>query len=119
MFLNRDGKRWVRLLPNGNSVDTLTVHFKEFLQRLKLHRTGIGFYALRHTFETIGGGSRDQIAVDSIMGHADNSISNVYREKIDDARLQVVAAYVRQWLFADDESDDSDEADDGDILKFA
>ena len=36
----------------------------------RLHRKGLGFYALRHTFETVGGDGRDQIAVDFIMGHA-------------------------------------------------
>ena len=59
---------------------------RKLLDTLKLHRTGRGFYAIRHTFETIGGESRDQVAVDHIMGHADSSMSAVYRERISDDR---------------------------------
>ena len=43
---------------------------------------------LRHVFETIGGESRDQVAVDHIMGHADQSMAAHYRERISDERLQ-------------------------------
>jgi integrase len=56
----------------------------------RLHRPGLGYYALRHTFETIGGDSRDQVAVDHIMGHAREDMASVYRERIDDARLLAV-----------------------------
>lgn len=68
-----------------------------------LHRVGLGFYALRHTFETIGGDSRDQVAVDAIMGHAPASgdMSATYRERIDDDRLQAVTEHVRKWLWPD------------------
>jgi hypothetical protein len=45
--------------------------------------------AERHTFETIGGESRDQVAVNHIMGHADNSMAGVYRERIQ-RRLRAV-----------------------------
>ena len=51
-----------------------------------VYRKGIGFYGIRHTFETIGGESRDQVAVNHIMGHADNSMAAVYRERISDER---------------------------------
>src|SRR5205807_9813203 len=57
------------------------------------------FYALRHTFETIGGESRDQVAVDHIMGHARDDMASVYRERISDDRLKVVADHVHAWLF--------------------
>jgi len=65
----------------------------------KPHRRGLGFYALRHTFETIGGDAKDQVAVDHIMGHADNSMAGQYRERIDDDRLQAVVEHVHGWLF--------------------
>ena len=66
---------------------------------VKLHRRGRNFYALRHTFETIAGESRDQVAVDFIMGHADYTMAGVYRERISDERLRDVVNVVRSWLF--------------------
>jgi integrase len=71
------------------------------LAKAKIGRRGLSFYALRHTFETIGGESRDQVAVNAIMGHAPSSsdMSAVYRERIDDTRLQAVVNHVRGWLF--------------------
>jgi integrase len=71
----------------------------------KLYRKGLGFYALRHVFETIGGESRDQVAVDAIMGHADQSMAAVYRERISDDRLRAVVDHVRSWLFAGSDSE--------------
>jgi integrase len=57
------------------------------------------FGYFRHTFETIGGGCRDQVAVNAIMGHVDDSMAAEYRESIEDERLEAVATHVRQWLF--------------------
>ncbi|MBI2823153.1 MAG: tyrosine-type recombinase/integrase [Planctomycetia bacterium] len=73
--------------------------FVKLLKDLKLHRTGLGFYVLRHVFETIGGEAKDQVAVNAIMGHADASMAAVYREKISDDRLRAVTDHVRKWLF--------------------
>lgn len=66
-----------------------------------IYRPGLGFYALRHTFETIGGEARDQVAVDAIMGHVDSSMAGQYRERISDERLRRVTDHVRGWLFAE------------------
>jgi len=65
------------------------------------------FYALRHTFETIGGETERQAAVDFIMGHAPRSddMSAVYRERIGDDRLRAVTDHVRAWLFGKDGGD--------------
>ncbi len=81
----------------------VTKEFRKLLDTLKLHRPGLGFYAIRHTFETIGGESRDQVAINAIMGHAPaaNDMSSVYRERIGDDRLRAVAEHVRQWLVTD------------------
>ena len=65
----------------------------------KLHREGLGFYALRHTFRTIADATRDFPAVRLVMGHADGSIDDVYREHIDDSRLKAVVDHVHGWLF--------------------
>ncbi len=66
----------------------------------KVYRRGIGFYTLRHVFETIGGGCRDQVAVDFIMGHVGPGMAATYRERIEDERLQAVVDHVHGWLFA-------------------
>jgi len=63
-------------------------------------RSGRGMYTLRHCFSTVGAATLDQIAVDFIMGHADNSVRGTYREEISDERLQAVVNHVRAWLYA-------------------
>jgi integrase len=71
--------------------------------RILLDNLGINgkrnFYAIRHGFETIAGDTGDQVAVDSIMGHADRSMAGLYRERIERNRLRRVVEHVRQWLF--------------------
>ena len=65
---------------------------------------GVSFCALRHVFETVAGGSKDQVAVDLVMGHADRSMAAHDRERIDDARLRAVADHVRAWLWPKSEN---------------
>jgi integrase len=81
---------------------------KEFAKLLKsddvkLYRKGVGFYALRHVFQTVGERSRDKDAVRAIMGHAEDAddMSAVYNEEpIDDSRLRAVTDFVRAWLLS-------------------
>jgi len=68
------------------------------------HRRGLGFYGLRHSFETIAGESQDPVAVDHIMGHADESMAAVYRERISDERLLAVTDRAHRWLFGEESS---------------
>ena len=80
------------------SIDALAQRFAKLLKALDINGRR-GFYALRHTFETIAGESKDQVAVNAIMGHVDNSMAAVYRERISDERLQAVVDVVREWLW--------------------
>ena len=108
VFLTRKGNLWVRSVhreknDGGKTLvtfDRVANEFDKILRSLSLKRRGLNFYALRHTFETIGGESRDQVAVDAIMGHVDPSMGALYREQISDDRLQAVVDHVHEWLWA-------------------
>jgi len=101
VFVTRFGQRWVRVSNAAKQswADSVCLEFGKLLKKLELKRPGLNFYALRHTFETIAGESADQVAVNAIMGHADNSMAAVYRERISDERLQAVVDVVRAWLW--------------------
>lgn len=93
-ILERDGKTTV--VCN----DGITREFHKILQALKINgRRGLNFYSFRHTFETVGGECRDQVAVDAIMGHKDRSMASNYRHGISDDRLRAVTDVVHGWLF--------------------
>jgi integrase len=78
----------------------LAKEFGKLLRTLQIDgRKGLGFYTLRHTFRTVADESKDQPAVDFIMGHEVPRMSSVYRETISDARLRAVTDHVRAWLF--------------------
>jgi integrase len=75
------------------------------LDKADVNRKGLSFYALRHTFQTIGEDSGDVVAVQSIMGHApgNSDMASVYRERISDERLKAVTDHVHKWLFGSEE----------------
>ncbi|HJZ57425.1 MAG TPA: tyrosine-type recombinase/integrase, partial [Gemmataceae bacterium] len=100
VFLTYRGTAWVRMGEKSRS-DYLSIHFNGLVKKLGLHRSGLGFYTLRHVFRTVADGARDIPAVRSIMGHVDASIDAAYRERIDDARLKAVTDHVRGWLFGE------------------
>ncbi len=105
-FLTTRRTRFVRVqVSKANKERHVTVNavgrrFEHLLEDLEINgRRGLGFYTLRHVFATIGGNSRDQVAVNAIMGHVDSSMANNYRERIDDQRLRDVVNHVRAWLW--------------------
>jgi integrase len=98
VFLTRLGDNW------SDDWAAVSRQFSKLLDALtpehpNIRQKGRGIYALRHVFQTVGGASRDQVAVDAIMGHSDQSMAATYREGIGDDRLQAVAALVHRWLF--------------------
>jgi len=102
VFVTKYGHRWVRTQGEKQTpIDSVLLEFGKLLRKLNLKRPGLGFYALRHTFRTAADATKDFPAIRLIMGHADQSIDDVYRERIDDARLAAVTEYVRCWLFGD------------------
>jgi len=114
VFVTKYGQRWVRYevveekkfgrtTVKAKQDDAIAKATAKLLRGLGIKRRGVGFYALRSTFETVAGGSRDQVAVNAVMGHADATIADVYRETIDDDRLRAVVNHVHDWLFPPDD----------------
>jgi integrase len=88
----KDGK------PVANTDNPVSKEMRKVLNELKINGRR-NFYTLRHMAETIGGESRDQVAVDAIMGHVDPGMGAVYREGVSDERLRAVTEHIRTWLF--------------------
>lgn len=117
LFVTQHGNKWAQARVDDEadpetgkrkmwSDDPVGKEFAKLLRALKLKRPGLSFYALRHTFSTIGQKTRDKDAVESLMGHTPhaNDMGATYNEEaIDDARLLAVVNHVRQWLFGTEE----------------
>ena len=85
LFITKYGIKWAQAETSEPdetgkrkmwSDDAVGKEFTKLVKALGLHRPGLSFYAIRHTFETIGGASRDQVAVDYIMGHARDDMAS-------------------------------------------
>jgi len=97
VFITKYGLSWSK----DTSTNPVSQETTKLLKALKLHRArGLGFYSLRHVFETIGGEAKDQVALDHLMGHARDDMASVYREGISDARLRAVTDHVHAWFFS-------------------
>lgn len=102
----RNSESWVkdangdRVLQSVCNVNAVAAQFLKLLRSHKINgRKGLGFYSLRHTFRTVADASKDFPACRLIMGHVDSSMDGIYREQIEDNRLEAVAMYVHGWLF--------------------
>lgn len=100
LFIGRRGQNYI----GKHKGYRVTAEFQQAAKKAGCPRRT--FYDLRRTFETVGSASRDQVAVDAIMGHAPNSgdMAAIYRQRVDDDRLQTVVNHVRRWLFGDEEA---------------
>jgi integrase len=110
VFITAKGGSWFKVGASPDSLmarpkakrqidNPLSKEMAKTLKATELRRSGLNFYALRHTCETIGGEAKDQVALDHIMGHVRDDMGSVYRERISDERLQAVTGHVRRWLF--------------------
>lgn len=95
VFITKYGRAWAKKTADN----PISKEMAKLLKSIELYKPGVSFYALRHTFETIGGESRDQVAVDHIMGHVRDDLASIYRERISDERFLAVSDFVRNWLF--------------------
>jgi integrase len=94
-FVTKYGHGWNK----DTSTNPVSQEMGKLLKALGINgRKGLGFYTLRHVFRTVADESKDQPAVDFIMGHEVPHMSAVYREAISNARLRAVADHVRAWL---------------------
>lgn len=105
VFVTKYGQPWAKVgdAEKARTASPLSAEFRKLLKACDLYRKGRGFYALRHVFETIGGESRDQVAVNAIMGHVDDSMAANYRQRISDARLRAVVDVIHAWLWSTNE----------------
>jgi integrase len=96
VFITKYGLPWAK----DSTDQTVAKEFGKLLRSLHINgRKGLGFYTLRHTFRTVADESKDQPAVDFIMGHEGPHMAAVYRETISDRRLLDIAKHVRKWLY--------------------
>jgi integrase len=96
VFVTKYGRAWYQDKDGASAVGH---EFRKLLSELKILREGLSFYTLRHTFATEAGAVRDEVALGSVMGHADSSMAEHYRERIDDARLKAVTDHIHAWLW--------------------
>lgn len=109
VFLTRFGDEFVKVKQTASEsgdlritpIDAVSLTFCKLLKRLSIKRHRVSFYSLRRTFRTIADETRDQPAIDHIMGHSPqaNDMAARYRQSISDERLKAVSDYVRNWLF--------------------
>lgn len=96
VFLRRHGKTW----DQREKASAITYAVGTAMKAAKIHRKGLGFYTLRHTFRTEADATLDFPAVRLIMGHTDtNKMDEAYRLDISSERLVAVTNYIRNWLF--------------------
>ncbi|WP_168566924.1 tyrosine-type recombinase/integrase [Crateriforma spongiae] len=96
-FLTRFGRQYS---PDNDKTAAIAQAFAKVKDAAGIEKTGVGHYALRHTFRTVAGDAMDREAVDFIMGHMDASMSGNYRHGIDPKRVKAVCQHVRKWFRA-------------------
>jgi integrase len=108
LFVTREGNPYVRVKyevrdgrPKAVTHDAVKSLMQRAMGKAGIDSPGLGFYGLRHSFETIGAATGHQVAVDHIMGHAplSSDMGSNYRQRVADEALESVTNHVRAWLF--------------------
>ena len=109
LFVTRSGMPCVRenFVPSRNGKPHIVLHdviktaIQRALARERISQKGLGFYGLRRSFETIGGETGNQVAVDHVMGHAPltSDMGAIYRQHVAESALRQVTDHVHDWLF--------------------
>jgi integrase len=112
LFVTKRRRPYVGLSASGRPMDAVGLEFRRLAASCGLQRRGVGFYGLRHTFQTVADETRDFPAIDLVMGHLPDAgggaspfavqMSARYRERISDERLAAVADRVRAWLLSEE-----------------
>ena len=109
LFVTREGNPYVRVKyevrdgrPKAVTHDAVKSLMQRAMGKAGIDSPGLGFYGLRHSFETIGAATGHQVAVDHIMGHAplSSDMGANYRQRVADEALESVTNHVRAWLFS-------------------
>ena len=75
VFVTKYGKAW-----HKETADCpVSKEFRKLADTTGVYRRGLTFYSIRHTFATVAGESKDQVAVNAIMGYVDSSIPGCTR----------------------------------------
>jgi integrase len=90
LFVTKYGGSW-----NCDNDSALSKAFKKLTTKVGVSLT---FARLRHHFQTLAEEqTMDPVAVKSVMGHADHSISAVYRDRVLRERVARACEVVRKW----------------------
>jgi integrase len=97
MFITQTGQSW----SDGTRRNPITKELTKLLESLGFKRSGLSFYALRHTFSTVGEYCKDKEALEFLMGHvaASSDMRPHYREEIWANRLRAIVDHVHRWVF--------------------
>jgi len=96
VFTTSKGNSWARRVSH----DPVSQEFAKLLRLVGRHRPGLGFYSLRHMFQTVGNKSGLTQATSHIMGHmpATNDMPANYQQMTWDDQLRTVVKHVQDWL---------------------
>ena len=104
VFLTRGGKPWVYEKVSSR-VDSLAPAMRALLRKLKIKAKRRTFYALRHTFATLGENvyPPDPKAVAALMGHAKETMTDTYVHGRSDVRKRRLVSGIHERLFVVDD----------------